>query len=81
MHHDFMEGNIVCSKIDGQVMTIKGVRRNPFDNTLSTYVVCDWIEQKGNQKMKSFHIDNLEFVSKGNTTPYNVDENIKSSIW
>ena len=31
--------------------------------------------------MKSFHVDDLEFVSKGNDTPYNVDENINSSIW
>ena len=81
MHHDFMEGNIVRSKINEQVMTIKGVRRNPFDNTISAYVVCIWKDQKGNQKMKSFHVDDLEFVSKGNATPYNVDENINSSIW
>ena len=81
MFHNFMEGNIVRSKKDGQIMTIRSVRRNPLDNTISDYVVCFWFNKQGEQVAKSFHVDDLEFVSEGNVKPYNLDENINPSIW
>lgn len=81
MFHNFMEGNIVRSKKNGQIMTIKSIRRNPFDNTISDYVVCAWLNKQGEQVAKSFHVDDLEFISEGDVRPYNLDENINSSIW
>ena len=81
MSHNFMEGNIVRSKKNGQIMTIRSVHRNPFDNTISGYVVCFWSNKQGEQVAKSFHVDDLEFVSEGNVKPCNLDENINHSIW
>ena len=49
MFHNFMEGNIVRSKKNGQIMTIRSVRRNPLDNTISDYVVCFWFNKQGEQ--------------------------------
>ncbi len=80
MYHNFMEGNIVRSKKNGQIMTIKSVRRNPFDNTVSDYVVCFWFNKQGEQVETFFHVDDLEFISEGNVKPYNLDENINTSI-
>lgn len=79
--HNFMEGNIVRSKKNGQIMTIRSIRREPFDNTISDYVVCMWFNKYGEQISKSFHVDDLEFVSEENVKPYNLDENINPSIW
>ena len=81
MFHNFMEGNIVRSKKNGQIMTIRSIRRNPFDNTISDYVVCVWFNKHGEQVAKSFHVDDLEFISEGDVRPYNLDENINPSIW
>ena len=81
MFHNFMEGNIVRSKKNGLIMTIRSVRRNPLDNTISDYVVCFWFNKQREQVAKSFHVDDLEFVSEGNVKPYNLDENINPSIW
>ena len=81
MYHNFMEGNVVRSKKDGQIMTIRSVRRNPIDNTISDYVVCTWLNRHGEQVSKSFHVDNIEFISVGKVKPYNIDNDSNSSIW
>ena len=54
MFHSFMEGNIVRSKKNGQIMTIRSIRRNPFDNTISGYVVCVWLNKQGEQVLNLF---------------------------
>ena len=81
MYHNFMEGNIVRSKKNGQIMKIRSIRRNPFDNTISDYVVCVWLNKHGEQVAKSFYVDELEFISEGDVRPYNLYENINPSIW
>lgn len=67
MFHNFMVGNIVRTKKDGQIMRINGVRQNPIDGTLSGYVVCTWVDKYGIEQMKSFHVDELDFISEGNS--------------
>ena len=62
MYHNFTEGNIVRAKKNGQIMKIRSIRRNPFDNKVSDYVVCLWLNKQGEQVAKSFYADDLEFI-------------------
>lgn len=81
MYHNFMKGNIVRYKKDGQIMKVEGIRQNPFDNTLSGYIVCSWVNQNGERKTKSFYIDEIDFVSEGNIEPYRINNNINPTKW
>ena len=62
-------------------MEIIGVRQGLFNNALSSYIVCSWVNRNGERKTQSFHIDEVEFVSQGNIKPYNIDDNTNSSNW
>lgn len=73
MVHDYLEGNIVKNTNNGQKMKITTVRREPFDEEPSGYVVCEW-EEDGTVKKGNFHVDNIEFVSEGDAKPYDIDK-------
>ena len=76
-----MKGNIVRLKTNGKTMEIIGIRQGVFDNVLSGYIVCSWVNQNGERETQTFHVDEVEFVSQGNIKPYNIDDYPNSSIW
>lgn len=80
MYHNYEVGNTVRLKSDGQIMKISSVRENPFDGTRSGYIVCQWEEDKHIYK-KTFHMDDVEFVSVGNVQGYDMNDNPQNSIW
>lgn len=77
-YHNYQKGNIVRLKATGEEMQIVSVLRNPFDGTLSGYIVCAWTE-KGQKYSRSFHVNDVEFVNIGDAKPYDVDSNPHSS--
>lgn len=80
MCHNYAVGNIVKLKSNGQVMRINSVLKNPFDEELSGYIVCEWVED-GERFKRTLPVDAVEFVSVGDAKPYDVDDNPQSSWW
>lgn len=80
MYHNYEEGNLVRLKSNGQVMKIVSVRKNPFDDTLSGYIVCEWKENASLQS-RTFRVNEVEFISVGTAKPYDVDDNPSGFIW
>lgn len=72
MSHNYEVGNIVKLKSNGQNMRIISVRKNPIDEELSDYIVCEW-DMNGEKKQRTFHVDEVEFVNVGKIKPYNID--------
>ena len=64
MYHNYEVGNYVKSS-NGQIMKIVSLSKNPFDGSLSNYVVCEWEDEQKRKQKRRFHIDELEFVSVG----------------
>ena len=79
MSHNYEVGNIVKLKSNGQNMRIISVRKNPIDEELSDYIVCEW-DMNGEKKQRTFHVDEVEFVNVGKIKPYNIDD-CYSSCW
>lgn len=80
MYHNYEVGNIVRLKSDGQIMKVGSIRENPFDGTRSGYIVCQWEENKHVCK-KTFHVDDIEFVSVGDMQAYDMDNDCSNIIW
>lgn len=80
MYHNYEVGNIVRLSSNGQIMKICSVRKNPFDGTRSGHIVGQWEENK-NIHQKSFHVDEVEFVSVGDMQAYDMDNHSNNTYW
>lgn len=72
MSHNYEVGNIVKLKSNGQNMRIISVRKNPIDEELSDFIVCEW-SMNGEKKQRTFHVDEVEFVNVEKVKPYDVN--------
>ena len=61
-------------------MRVTSVLKNPVDEELSGYIVCEWVED-GERFKRTFPVDAVELVSVGDAKPYDVDDNPQSSWW
>lgn len=80
MHHNYEVGNIVRLKSTGNLMKISSICKEPFDGSLSGFIVCQW-ETNGHIDKRTFHVNDIEFVSVGDAQGYDMDNNSLNTVW